>query len=188
MYLLILLIAAIVIGYFLSKSRFSGKVDETAQKVTSTSRTCADWAEDRWLSIFSRNAQMHALHEYILVKGASNFPDEFKDWFASLSETEEKEFQHGLKGYTKGLVYDLETLVEGGLDDDPFMRQVFVEALVIYSQAYRKAKQAHQRAKEAEAKKAEQKISEDGKKPNKKKSTNRKGDKLPEATESASMG
>jgi len=61
------------------------------------------------------------------------------------------------------LGFRLDQLVEGGLDRDPRMRQVFVEAIVVYSPAYRKARQAQQQPSSAAKDKDSQAEAQDGK-------------------------
>jgi hypothetical protein len=75
----------------------------------------------------------------------------------------------------------MDKLVDGSLDSQPALMQVYVEALVVYSQAYRKAKQAQ---KEAEtAKPVEAGNSSDGKTAAEKSASRRKSD-APDSTES----
>jgi hypothetical protein len=54
MQLLILLIIAGVIGYFIARSRFSQSIDQAAGKVAETSRDMADKAEGWWRRIFGK--------------------------------------------------------------------------------------------------------------------------------------
>ncbi len=48
-------------------------------------------------------------------------------------------------------------LVRGELDSDPRFRQVFVEAITVYSSAYRKAKQAKEELDRANSESTEKK-------------------------------
>jgi hypothetical protein len=88
-----------------------------------------------------------------------------------------------LADYAKGLGFSLNELVDGGLDQDPFMRQVFVEAIVVYSNAYRKAKRAHQQAKVKKAEQEKSAVKKDGKKPAEKETSHRNENVVPEASE-----
>lgn len=54
MQLLILLIVAGVIGYFIARSRLSKPIDSTADKVADTSRVAADKAEGWWRRTFGK--------------------------------------------------------------------------------------------------------------------------------------
>jgi hypothetical protein len=54
MQLLLLLIIAGVIGYFVARSRFSKPIDNAADKVADTSRDVADKAEGWWRRTFRK--------------------------------------------------------------------------------------------------------------------------------------
>ncbi len=55
MQLLILLIIAGVIGYYLARSKYSKSIDEAASKITDSSRSAADKVESWWQGVFKRN-------------------------------------------------------------------------------------------------------------------------------------
>jgi tRNA A37 N6-isopentenylltransferase MiaA len=48
MQLLVLILLAVVVGYFLAKSQFSKKIDETSEKVSQNTRDLADRSE-KWV-------------------------------------------------------------------------------------------------------------------------------------------
>jgi hypothetical protein len=75
--------------------------------------------------------------------GVSLLPSEFKNWYTSLTKEDAKEFTNALAAHLKSLAFDLNKLVDGSIDQDPMLRQVFVETIVVYSQEFRKAKQAN---------------------------------------------
>jgi hypothetical protein len=56
MQLLILVLIAGVVGYFLSRSRFSKPIDDTADKVADVSRGAADTVEGWGRNLFRRKA------------------------------------------------------------------------------------------------------------------------------------
>lgn len=60
MQLLILLIIAGVIGYFIARSRFSKPIDSATEKVADASRGAADKAEGWWRRTFSRKKEQPA--------------------------------------------------------------------------------------------------------------------------------
>jgi hypothetical protein len=150
MALIILLIAAVVIGYFLARSRYSTKIDETAEKVSSTSRSWTDraggWVNTRILGRTSADP----FREWAAGPGAATLPDDFKEWLAGLTDQEAADFTRALDKYADSLDYSLTELVEGDYDGKPALVQVFVEAIVIYSQEYRKAREVQQSEAEAE--------------------------------------
>ena len=177
MALIILVIAAVVIGYFLARSRYSDTIDETTGKVSTTSRSWADnasgWVNTRVL----RRKSAEPFQEWAAGPGAEQLPNDFKEWLEGLSDEQATEFIRALDKYAASLGYSLTELVEGGYDGKPALMQVFVEAIVIYSQEYRKAREVQQ----AEADKEdatpvddEASASADEKKPAKKSPSRRK--------------
>jgi hypothetical protein len=152
--LIILVLVFAVLGYFLAVSRLGKKVDHATEQLTLSTGKMADNLESRWKSLFKRNQPGENFRDWVAGAGSSLFPDEFKTWLKSLSEQEAREFVSALGEYSKSLDFNLTQLVEGGLDQDPVLRQVFVEAVVVYSSAYRKAKTAQQQSEAKESKKA----------------------------------
>jgi hypothetical protein len=191
MELLILLLIFTAIGFLLAESRFGRKVDQAANRVTTTSSSWASRAEDWVRGLFGRRKPQKSFQAWATTgPGAKLMPEDFKEWLAGLSEQEASNFTQALSDYADGLGYSLTTLVEGGLDQQPILRQVFVEAITVYSQAYRKARQVREaQAKQAEAAKgpeAEAAPSGDGKKPAEKRPAGRSaGDAAVESAESA---
>ncbi len=151
MYLFTLALLSAAMGYLLATGRFGRRVDETTGRARSQARVRLNRVEDRFNALFRRSARPDAFRAWALGPGAGLFPPDFKGWLAGLSEPEAHDFSRALDEYAASLGFDLGRLVEGGLDHDPIMRQVFVEAIVVYSPAYRKVRKAQQQvADEAE--------------------------------------
>ena len=191
MELLILLLIFAAFGFLLAESRFGRKVDQAASRVTTTTSSWASRAEDRVRRLFRRPKPQKSFPAWATSgEGAGLFPQDFKDWLASLDEQEGRSFTQALSDYSDGLGYSLSALVDGGLDQQPILRQVFVEAITVYSQAYRRARQVREaQVKETEAARqaeAEAAPSMDGKKPAEKRPAGRTGDSTVEAAETAS--
>ena len=151
MHLVVLLVIFLLVGYVLADSRFSERVDRAAGDVAATSKNLAGNVENRWKSLFQRRSPADAFRNWAARAGA-DLPQDFKRWLAGLSDQEAHDFTQTLVDYGRGLGFDLNVLVQGGLDREPILRQVFVEAIVVYSDAYRKAKKALEEAEQAEAK------------------------------------
>ena len=146
--LLLLIIAAIVIGYYLSRSKYSEHIDDATEKVTSTSKSWTDKAGD-WVQVrVGRGKDGDSFKEWATGPGAEYLPDDFKEWLSDLSDEETEMFTQALTNYSKGLGYDLSALEKGVYDNNPALMQVNVEAVEEYSQEYRKARQAHLEAEE----------------------------------------
>jgi hypothetical protein len=154
--LIILVLVFAVLGYFLGVSRFGKQVDRAAGRLTLTTGKVADNLESRWKSLFKRPQPAEVFRNWVAGAGTGLFPDEFKAWLKGLSQQEAREFTTSLGEYGRSLGFSLQQLVDGGLDQEPILRQVFVEAVVVYSSAYRKAKTARQQSEAKESKKAPQ--------------------------------
>jgi hypothetical protein len=182
--LIILVLVFAVLGYFLGVSRLGKQVDRATEQLTLTTGKMADSLESRWKSIFKRSQPGDFFRNWVFGAGASLFPDEFKTWLKSLTEQQAQEFTAALGEYSNSLGFKLKELVDGGLDREPILRQVFVEAVVVYSSAYRKAKTARQQSEVKDSKKADQPESEI--KPAEKSASRRAAGSQPETNEAAS--
>jgi hypothetical protein len=141
MSLIILLIAALIVGYWLSRSKYSESVDETAGKVTTTSVSWAERAGGWWQVHVLRRPGTEPFLKWAAGGGKEILPEDLRVWLEGLSEEQGREFVTGLDSYANGLGYNLNELVEGGYEGKPALVQVFVEAIVVYSQEYRKARE-----------------------------------------------
>jgi hypothetical protein len=161
MELILILILAGGIGYLVSRSRYRKNVDSAVDSVTTTSKSYTDRAVGWWRGRFGKKSD--PFRAWATGPGAAHFDDQFKTWLAGLSEEEAKAFSKSLDGYASGLGFDLSKVEKGELDKQPALMQVFVEAVVVYSGAYRKARQAHQDVAATSAEKTEQPAAEEKK-------------------------
>jgi hypothetical protein len=182
--LIILILIFAVLGYLVGASRFGKRVDRTTERLTINTGKVASNLESRWNSIFKRSETGEVFRKWVAESGTSLFPEEFKTWLKNLSAQEAREFTAALSEYSNSLGFRLSELIEGGLDKDPILRQVFVEAIVVYSSAYRKAKTAQQQSEEKESKKKPQLEGEI--KPAEKSASHRAVGSQPETNEAAS--
>jgi hypothetical protein len=191
--LLLLFLVFAALGYVLGITRFGRKADRATEQVTVASKRLAGRLGERWKTTFEPRAFARDFKTYATSPApdgadsqAARFPADFKTWLSELSERELADFVKSLADYSRTLGYNLSELVEGGLDSDPRLRQVFVEAITVYSSAYRKARQARQKAEaEAEAE-TTQPDSGNGKIPAEKASSRRKSGEPSEPIEAAS--
>ncbi len=182
--LIILVLVFAVLGYFLGISRLGKQVDRATEQLTLTTGKMADSLENRWKSLTKRSQADDFFRKWAFGAGASLFPDEFITWLKSLTVQESQEFTTALGEYSNSLGFKLTELVDGSLDREPIMRQVFVEAVVVYSSAYRKAKTARQQSEAKESKKTPQPEGEI--KPAEKSASRRAAGSQPETNEAAS--
>lgn len=148
--LLILILIFLLIGYLLASLGNSRASRKEVQAVTKPG--WRDRMDDRWKASFDRRGLTDDFRVWVYGDPTVNLPDDFKAWFAGLPDKEAQAFTQALASYASGMGFSLSQLVRGGLDDEPIMRQVFVEAIVVYSSAYRKAKQAQQAVEAEQAK------------------------------------
>jgi hypothetical protein len=76
------------------------------------------------------------------VKRSSAVPDEFRGWYLSLPAQETKRFEKAVAAHAQETGLKFSLLFNGDLDRQPERRKVYVEAVSVYSQAYRKAREA----------------------------------------------
>jgi hypothetical protein len=171
MILILLLIGAAVLGYYLARSQYSDPIDSTADRVATTSKSWTKQAEDFWYSKVRRRKEPNGFLIWAAGPGAEHLPEDFRAWLDGLSEQEAREFTSALADYSSGLGFSLSALVEGQLDNQPALMTVFVEAIVVYSQEYRKAREAQEEVEEKPDRKAE---SKEEKKPAEKRASRRK--------------
>lgn len=131
MELILLLVIGGAIGYLLS-NRSGRKPDEQAAKPIAIPQRIGK--------------QAISLRAWAAGPAAGDLPDDFKRWLASLTDQEAQDFTQALSDYSSGLGFQLDDLLNGNLKNQPALMQVYVEAVVVYSNAYRKARQARQEA------------------------------------------
>ncbi len=149
MELIIFALIAGVIGYAIAKSRFSKPIDSAAGAVSSGTKDVAGKAAGWWQTTLGRGKTGNEFVAWVAGSGASLFPDDFKTWVAGLSPQEAEDFTRALDKYSASLGYNLQDLVEGKLANQAMIVPVFTEAIVVYSGAYRKSRQALKEAKTA---------------------------------------
>jgi hypothetical protein len=142
MELLLILILAGGIGYLFARSKYRKNVESAVDTVSTSSKSYTARATGWWRRRFGKKSD--PFRAWATGPGASYFDNTFKTWLAGLTEDEAKAFSKSLEGYSSGLGFDLSKIEKGELDKQPALMQVFVEAVVVYSGAYRKARQAHQ--------------------------------------------
>ena len=146
MELLILLFIAVVLGYFLARSKYGEKIDETTLKVTKRSESFIGEARDWWRRRFAKKQRKFTFLDWATGAGAVNFPDDLRLWWQSLSPDEGKQFTRSLSSYAESLNFHLDEIVSGSLDTKPALMKVFVESVAVYSHEYRRARQAQSEA------------------------------------------
>lgn len=157
MQLLIILIAAGVVGYFLSRSRYSENIEQTTSQISETSESMLERSKN-WLGArFGRGGAKDKFVSWATGAGSDYFPQEFKDWLKDLTPEEAKRFTNALASYAEGLNFDIDELVSGDMQNKPALMQIFVEAVVVYSHEYRKAQEAQTEANQDEKEKVSQK-------------------------------
>lgn len=161
--LLVLLLIFALLGYLLGVSRIGSNADRTAEKATLYSKNWVERLGDRWSNFFNPRGFAQRFRKWVMEDAADQFPVDFKNWLDNLSASELSEFVKALTDFSHSSGYSLSALVHGDLDDDPRMRQVFVEAISVYSQAYRKAREANNKKNTPAEKESHKADEKDGK-------------------------
>ncbi len=161
MELILILILAGGIGYLFARSKYRKNVDAAVDTVATSSKSYSNKATGWWRRRFGKKND--PFRAWATGPGAPYFDDAFKTWLMGLSEEEAKAFSKSLEGYSNGLGFDLSKVENGELDKQPALMQVFVEAVVVYSGAYRKARQAHQDVATNSGEKSEEPATEEKK-------------------------
>jgi hypothetical protein len=182
MQLLLLLLLFGVIGYLLAGSDFRERVDRTAGHLSAASGSWWTRSTVWWRSRFSRKVSADEFRTWVTGQGAAILPEEFKQWYLALPGPQAQDFVYSLADYADGLGYNLMQLVAGGLEHKPVMKQVFVEAIVVYSDAYRKAKEAR---KQAEDERPQPEAEDQELQPAEKSASRRQRQKVAETAEAA---
>jgi len=182
MYLLVFLIGIGVLGYYLARTSFAGRVEQRAGRVAHAPKRWSENLADWWRGRFGKPPPADPFIAWARNQGFSNFPEDFNSWLASLSPQESHEFTLALQDYTGGLGFDLSSLVDNSLQNKPALMQVYVEAVVIYSQAYRRAKETRQKAEKTVTDDQEAKKSKEDKKTAEKQVSRRRSE-IPEMAE-----
>ena len=149
MELLVLLLAFAGIGYLVGTSKLDSRAGQATEKLAKTSQKSVGRMREGWNTTFARGGFSHEFRAWIIQNTPAIVPESFQTWLCELSDSELRAFVKSLANYSHGLGYNLTELVEGGLDNDPRMRQIFVEAITVYSSAYRKARQIHRESEAA---------------------------------------
>lgn len=182
MELIILIAIGGLIGFFLARSRFSKHVDNAAQSVSDTSKEYVGKTNTWWRRTTSSGKKADAFKSWVEGPGSKQLPASFTDWYSNLTADQQGEFTYALDGYLNGLGYDLKQLVDGSLDHQPALLQSYVEAVVVYSDAFRKAQEAHMETSDDKQQDKEEESPESGKQTAEKSTSRRRSN----ATESAS--
>lgn len=147
MILLLLLIACALLGYALANTRAASRAEASLGETAGAASQRLTRTKNTWQKRLGIGRAGEAFRTWAAGEGAAYLPDELCSWLEGLSESEARAFGASLADYCRGLGFELRQVTDGDLvNSRPALFQVYVEALVIYSDAYRKARQAHQEA------------------------------------------
>jgi hypothetical protein len=180
--LLVFLIGFGVLGYYIARSSFAVRAEQRAGQAAHAPKRWSENLTDWWRDRFGKHPPEDPFINWARGEGLNNFPEDFNMWLAGLSPRESQAFVQALQDYTGGLGFDLSSLTDNSLQNKPALMQVYVEAVVIYSQAYRRAKESRQKAEQPEVEAQEAKKAKEGKKTAEKQASRRRGE-IPELAE-----
>jgi hypothetical protein len=156
MYLILILVGVAVLAYYLAKRNFDKKTIEASKSVANKAKDVGGDLGDRAKvvgggvqeRIKGQSGQSQAFITWATGPGKADLPGDFNEWFAGLDADQKKAFGKALAEYVDSLGMSLTTLTSGRLDKQPDFKSVFVETLVIYSNAYRKIAKAKNKQEE----------------------------------------
>ena len=137
MQLIILIAIAAVAGYFISRSRASKKIDETAATAASATKSAVSRTSDR----LRGRPSSEQFKSWASDAGSEYLPQEFIDWLTGLEQTQADAFTSALTDHMNSLGYGLKDLVEGKHADQPEQVKSYCEAIAPYGKTYRQAKE-----------------------------------------------
>lgn len=175
MYLILFLVAIGLVGFYLAQSRAGVRLEEAASSASETPQHWSQRISNWWRNRNGKETAPESFTAWAQGKGSENFPADFTGWLTSLTPAESLAFEQALSEVTPGLGFSLDSLMDDSLKAKPALMQVYVEAVVIYSQAYRRARETAEPAEKAEAKKNPP-PSGDGKRPAEKQASRRRGE------------
>lgn len=142
MSLIIMLVLAGLLGYWLARSRAGENLNRRASDLADQAREAGS-RSSAWIG----QRLGLARKPRSLRTWAAESPDLSEDvrvWLVSLNDEEAAAFTLALNNHAETLGLNLARLFSGELDDNDEQRKVYVEAVSIYSQAYRKAREISQ--------------------------------------------
>ncbi len=142
--ILIILLTAVAVGaYYLAQRNFDQKTVEATRGISTKAKEVGGDLQDRVKDLTGQGqGKPEAFIAWATGPGKQDLPEDFNTWFASLDQSEKKNFSKALGNYVDSLGMNLVSLTRGSLDKQPDFKSVFVETLVIYSSAYRKVAEA----------------------------------------------
>lgn len=149
MTLLILVVAVGFLAYYLARRDVDKKAVDASRSLSTKAK---DVGEDVGLRLKDLTGQGKGRPQdfisWVNGPGKADLPQDFLDWFAALTPSQQKDFSKAAVNYVDSLGMSLTALTSGRLDSQPDFKKVFVETLVIYSNAYRKIAEAKTRPEE----------------------------------------
>jgi hypothetical protein len=147
MVLLLLIIAFAALGYALAKTRTANQAEASVSETAGSASQRVVRLNSAWRKRLGISQTGDDLRAWAAGEGSAYLPDDLRHWLEGLTESEAHTFGRSMEDYCRGLGFELREVTSGDLvNTRPALFQVYVEALVIYSDAYRKARQAHQEA------------------------------------------
>lgn len=149
MYLFLVFLVFAIFGYLIASSRYSKQIDSTASTIVEAPRNWYHRLRHRGQKSLPAGSPTYPFIPWASGEGAGYFPEDFRSWLTGLTPTEADRVMPAMDRYAQGLGFRLDDLMQADLQAKPALMQVYVETLTIYSQAYRRARQAQQEAEKS---------------------------------------
>lgn len=142
MALVLLLFAFGLLGYVVARSQSRGRVDASAGNTTAQIRDLgtktAGWIGSQ-LGFGDRPVDLR-----LWAADTLELPGDVRAWIMNLSSEEAAVFHQALDQHGNTLGLDLAKFFSGTADQTPDQHDAYIEAVAVYSRAYRKAREAQE--------------------------------------------
>jgi hypothetical protein len=138
MTILLLLIIFLLCGFLLAMTGLGDQIVSLADELTDQVRGFRQ--PETVQSYQPADSDLPVYREWLVT--ALEVPDDLRIWYLNLDDRQAQGFENALHDHGLNTGLQLASLVAGNLDGKPALRSIYVEAVAIYSQAYRKAREA----------------------------------------------
>lgn len=129
----VLLLVFFLLGYLLAFTPLGERIFSVAEEMIDQLRGSSPSPE-------SAATDRPAYRDWLLTDTA--VPDDLRLWYVGLDQSQAQRFERALHAHSQNTGLQLLKLTTGELDQRASLRNIYVEAVSIYSQAYRKAREA----------------------------------------------
>lgn len=140
MTIILLLLIFTILGFLFAQSTWGDLLTDWLK--TLPGKLGTESSEDSTTSSIKQGQPVDSKSLTKWVSSSMDIPDDFRIWYLSLDNAEIDQFESALQSHASSTGLNISNLVSGGLEQQTDLRKVYVEAVSVYSQAFRKAREA----------------------------------------------